>query len=348
MLTLDQLAEKVSLPPPIDHALKSGFDLVVSISGGKDSDAMTRVLHHMRFHQSRGWGGHMILLHSDLGRAEHQITPRYIAHFAQQIGLPLHVIAGSDLVDVIQARKIKLEAQGKNIPFWPSAQARYCTSDLKRNPINRFLRHWSGKQGRVVCAIGLRAEESTSRAKKPIMKERIGVQTQTRIAYDWLPIHHFTLSDVWNAIGYEPDEIRAIQEQSRGLTPEQLLIAHPDFHPAYSQSNDRLSCALCIFGSLGDLRNGAVQNPTVYREYVQMEIDSGFSFQAHRWLGDVAPDLLTPETRVGLEQAKTHKRQHQPSTILADIAHGQKKEADDTTYHFNENASPKPLQLPLF
>lgn len=37
MLTLEQLAEKVALPSPIGHALKSGFDLVVSISGGKDT-----------------------------------------------------------------------------------------------------------------------------------------------------------------------------------------------------------------------------------------------------------------------------------------------------------------------
>ena len=81
MQTLDQLAEKVILPPQIDHALKSGFALTVSISGGKDSDAMTRVLHHMRFQQARGWNGDMILITSNLGRAEHQITPQYIEQF---------------------------------------------------------------------------------------------------------------------------------------------------------------------------------------------------------------------------------------------------------------------------
>jgi len=315
MQTLDQLAEKVSLPPQIDQALKAGFDLVVSISGGKDSDAMTRVLKHMWYGQARGWTGQMLLLHSHVGRAEHKITPRYIQRFAEQMALPLHVIDGVDLVDVMKARKAKLEAQGKAVPFWPSAKARYCTSDLKRNPINKFLRHWSGKRGRVICAIGMRAEESASRAKKPVVKTRAGVQTKTRTVYDWLPIHNFTREDVWHTLGYELDELRAIQTQSHGLSPEAILKSDFRAHPAYALGNDRLSCGLCIFGSLGDLRNGAAQNPEVYREYIQLEIDSGFSFQPKRWLGDVAPHHLTLEMKVALETAKsrTGKRYQQPA-----------------------------------
>lgn len=217
MQTLDQLAEKVILPPKIDAALKAGFALTVSISGGKDSDCMVRVLHHMRFRQSRGWTGEMILVTSDLGRAEHQITPRYIERFAKELDLPLHVIDGGDLVDVMKARKVRLEEQGKSTPFWPSAKARYCTSSTKRDPISRFLRHWSGKQGRLICAIGLRGEESRARAKKPVMKERVSVHTKSRNAYDWLPIHDFTLEDVWHTLGYEQEMLRAKQAACRGL-----------------------------------------------------------------------------------------------------------------------------------
>lgn len=316
MQTLDQLAEKVILPPQIDHALKSGFVLMVSISGGKDSDSMTRILHHMRFQQARGWNGDMLLITSNLGRAEHQITPQYIEQFAQQMNLPLHVIDGGDLVDVMKARKVKLDDQGKNVPFWPSAKARYCTSSTKRDPISRYLRHWSGKQGRVVCAIGMRAEESSARARKPVVKERVGVHTKTRTAYDWLPIHNFTSRDVWNALGYELEDLRAKQEQCKGLSPETVFHMQLGAHPSYFLGNERLSCALCILGSLGDLKNGAAQNPAVYREYVQMEIDSGYSFQPQRWLGDVAPEYLTPEMKTALEVAKSQKdKPHQQITI---------------------------------
>src|SRR5687767_1300201 len=109
MQTLDQLSEKVALPPVIDQALRSGFDLVISISGGKDSDAMTRLLHHMGFNQRRSWHGRMILVHADLGRAERKITPTYVQRFASELGLPLHIVQSGDLVDVIKARKSRLE-----------------------------------------------------------------------------------------------------------------------------------------------------------------------------------------------------------------------------------------------
>jgi hypothetical protein len=37
---------------------------------------------------------------------------------------------------------------------------------------------------------------------------------------------------------------------------------------------------------------------------VQLEIESGFAFQGSRWLGDVAPHLLTPEMRAAHAAAK--------------------------------------------
>ncbi|MBZ0307107.1 MAG: phosphoadenosine phosphosulfate reductase family protein [Anaerolineae bacterium] len=309
MLTLDQLTEKVALPTEIDHALKRGFDLAFSISGGKDSDVMSHLLYHMRFHQPRGWRGRIILLHAHLGRAERLITPRYIARFADQIGLPLHIVDGGDLVDIIKARKAKLEAQGKQVPFWPSAQARYCTSSCKCDKLSAFLRTWAGK---VICAMGLRAAESPARAHKPIVQLRSGVHTKTRTAYDWLPLHHFTTAEIWNAIGYSLDELHNLQAGFKGMTPQQIFETSFKAHPAYALGNERLSCGLCIFGSQGDLRNGARQNPEVYREYVQLEAASGYAFQPGHWLGDVAPELLPPELQTAFQAAKGQPPQSQP------------------------------------
>jgi len=49
-------------------------------------------------------------------------------------------------------------------------------------------------------------------------------------------------------------------------------------------------------------------NHTVYRELVALEIASTFSFQGDRWLGDVAPDLLTQGQRLALAEAKERAR----------------------------------------
>jgi hypothetical protein len=45
-------------------------------------------------------------------------------------------------------------------------------------------------------------------------------------------------------------------------------------------------------------------NADVYREMVDLEIASTFAFQGSRWLGDVAPHLLSDDQRAGLAAAK--------------------------------------------
>ncbi|NJL42120.1 MAG: hypothetical protein HC899_39925 [Leptolyngbyaceae cyanobacterium SM1_4_3] len=61
-----------------------------------------------------------------------------------------------------------------------------------------------------------------------------------------------------------------------------------------------------------DLRNGARQNPEVYREYVQLEVESGYAFQPGRWLGDIAPELLPPDLQTAFQAAKGETHQLRP------------------------------------
>ena len=59
-------------------------------------------------------------------------------------------------------------------------------------------------------------------------------------------------------------------------------------------------------GSAHDLRAAAncADNEAIYREMVELEIRSTFSFQGDRWLVDVAPSLLDPLMRSRLREAK--------------------------------------------
>jgi hypothetical protein len=45
-------------------------------------------------------------------------------------------------------------------------------------------------------------------------------------------------------------------------------------------------------------------NHDVYRRMVELEITSAFSFQSGKWLGDVAPHLLTADQAARLQKAK--------------------------------------------
>jgi hypothetical protein len=55
--------------------------------------------------------------------------------------------------------------------------------------------------------------------------------------------------------------------------------------------NERLSCALCIMGSLSDLQNGIRYNPELAETLISMEKESGFSFQMNRSLDSVQKGL---------------------------------------------------------
>lgn len=80
-------------------------------------------------------------------------------------------------------------------------------------------------------------------------------------------------------------------------------------HPvpsAYSFGSSRFSCCFCIMATLSDLLAATrdPRNHDLYREQCELEISSTFSFQANKWLSDVAPQLLTASQRERLPVAK--------------------------------------------
>lgn len=149
--------------PPHDpvRLLRDGAALVLSVSGRKDSDAMCH--HLLERRQAEGWSGAVAMVHADLGRAEWHNTTDYVHDLARRKNVPLYVVRWThgDLIDRIWQRYYSDPSR----PCWPSSKVRYCTSDLKRGPISRWIRN-AFPSGNVVCAVGLRAEESNSRAKR--------------------------------------------------------------------------------------------------------------------------------------------------------------------------------------
>ena len=286
LFPVEQTNPRDDIPDP-PALLSDGAALVLSVSGGKDSDAMSHHLLDLR--QREGWTGDVCMVHADLGsRVEWGQTPDYVRDLARRKGVPLHVVRWQhgDLIDRIWQRYHKDPSR----PCWPSAQMRYCTSDLKRGPISRWIRN-TFPSGNLICALGMRALESHARAKKVTFKARTDctAPTKGRFVYDWLPIHDWSEADVWHCI------------QQHGNV----------YHEAYTHGNQRLSCALCVLASLNDLINGAVHNPDTYREYCRIEAVTGYSFRRDFWLSDLKPELLPSETRVAVRQHQQTQIQYQ-------------------------------------
>lgn len=278
--------------PDIELYLAQHAPVAIGVSGGKDSDAAA--LATVAYLDRVGHTGPRVLIHADLGRVEWRSSLPQCQRLAEYLGLELIVVRRErgDLMDRwLQrwrdnvARYAALECVKVIMP-WSSASMRFCTSELKVAIIWRELaRRFAGQT--ILSVTGIRREESAGRAKAPVSKLKgklTGAHRGTQ-GFDWHPIIDWSLSDVLDL------------HETSGFP----------LHEAYTRyGNTRVSCAFCILASRPDLlaSSTCADNHDIYREMVDLEIASTFSFQDSGWLGDVAPHLLTADQLAGLKAAK--------------------------------------------
>ena len=172
----------------------------------------------------------LIIVHAILHEVEWEGLPEHIAATTEH---PIfYVAAGKSLLSMAEER-------GK----FPSPVYRQCTSDLKRGPVETFIRRYllqhPALQGRVVNCMGLRAEESRARSKLNTLTKNARNSRGGRTWFDWLPIHTLSTSAVFAEIA------QATQQP----------------HWAYQAGMTRLSCVFCIMASAADLRTAARLRP---------------------------------------------------------------------------------------
>lgn len=228
----------IHIPSECREMIRSGALVSVSTSGGKDSQAMTILLSRIVPRDQ------LVAVHAPLEGVE---WPGTIEHIRATLpaGVPLilaHVTSGKTLLDRVEERGM-----------WPSSAVRWCTSDHKRTPIERELRRYLKAHprfgGRIVSAMGMRAEESSARARKTPWRLNERNSRAGRTWFDWLPIHDLAEGQVFDVI------------RGAGQAP----------HPAYAMGMSRLSCVFCIMASRADLRTAARLQPQLYQRYVALE-----------------------------------------------------------------------------
>jgi 3'-phosphoadenosine 5'-phosphosulfate sulfotransferase (PAPS reductase)/FAD synthetase len=287
----DLLHNTIAVTPEITDLLARRAPVSLSTSGGKDSSAMS--LATSVYLDEIGHQGPRLLIHSDLGRVEWRESLPMCHKLADRLGLELVVVRrqAGDLLDRWQvrwrnnvARYANLETVCVILP-WSTPGMLFCRSELKAAIICReLIRRFPGEV--IISGTGIRREESATRACAPISapQPRLANATHRTSGHDWHPIADWTLSRV---LAYHQ------------------LRQFP-LHPAYARGMSRVSCAYCVMGSRSDLATsaGCPDNQNLYREQVDIEISSSFSFQSGHWLGDLAPALLTQEQQRGLAEAK--------------------------------------------
>lgn len=242
--------------------------LVVSTSGGKDSQAM--LSHVVDTARAAAVGERLRAVHADLGRVEWPGTLALITRQCGTYDIPVEVVSKVDSAAAPADLLERVALRG----LWPSAQQRWCTSDHKRGPIRKYFtrlaREWrddhpeADRPCRILSCIGLRAQESTARARRRPLRSGV-VATRNQHVDEWLPILDWSDDDVWSKIG------------DSGLP----------HHPAYDQGMKRLSCSFCVLGSRAGLIRAAQLRPELAAEYHAVEVAIGHSFRADLTMGEI-------------------------------------------------------------
>lgn len=241
--------------PDIGEFIASGALVVANHSGGKDSQAMLiKLLERVPREQ-------LLVVHASLGEVEWEGALELAQRQASDAGIPFLVAkAGKTFFEMVEHRHAV--RPGPNSPCFPSAANRQCTSDLKRDPIQREVRRWATARGftKIVTCLGIRAGESPGRARRPALSINARGSRAGRTWLEWLPIHDLTTAEVFETI------------RAAGQTP----------HWAYAAGNSRLSCVFCILASPKDLANGAKHRPELLARYLELEARTGYTMHQSR------------------------------------------------------------------
>ena len=108
--------------------------------------------------------------------------------------------------------------------------------------------------------MGLRADESASRARRPALAFSARNSRAGRRWLDWLPIHHLTEAEVFATIA------------AAGERP----------HWVYAKGLSRYSCSFCIMASREDLRIAVRLRPRLAAEVMALEEEIGHTLSPSR------------------------------------------------------------------
>jgi len=187
---------------------------VVNVSGGKDSSAL---LLWMKAHYPLN---PMTALYNDTG-FEHLGVEGYIREMTGQLGVPLVVLSPKiDLLSlVMQANQI------------PTGFCRFCTSRLKQNPADKWVRK-AFPHGKVIQCFGFRAEESPARAKKKVLSPYPKLCTRKREVLFYAPLLDWKTADVVDLVESEGFKLFPTYEYLSRLSCRYCFLAGKRDHDA--------------------------------------------------------------------------------------------------------------------
>lgn len=210
----------------------AGAIFYVNMSGGKDSLLTFLTISEI------APSSQISIVHADLEDVD---WPGLPDHIAQTTGAAPNVVkAKRSFLELVENRR-----------KWPSPKQRFCTSELKRAPIESFIRSDMRDRGATLAVDcqGMRAAESTRRAKLLDFKVNDRLTNSKRQVFTSLPIFDVSTPDVF----------------------AKIKTAGREVHNAYGLGSRRVSCVFCIMACKGDLAIGAREHPALLDRLAETE-----------------------------------------------------------------------------
>ena len=234
---------------------------VVGISGGKDSTATA-----LYYIENMEETPHFVFCDTGI---EAPATYEYIEYLSEKLkelsGVGIETIK-ADFTERMAKKSAKLEAKGEQIrvaaltptgnPFldlciwkgrFPSARARFCTQELKLEPVKKYISALMAERNDVVSWSGERAEESLARSKKPV--KEVLMKTDEATAYTYRPILRWTEQMCFDML------------KRHGVEP----------NPLYAKGFSRVGCFPCVMCRKGEIKLISDLYPEVFERLESWE-----------------------------------------------------------------------------
>lgn len=160
---------------------------------------------------------------------------------------------------------------GRGYPA-PSKAFRWCTERMKIDPANRFILERVAEYGEVIMVLGVRSDESATRAQVMSLHKIIGNRLKRHStlprAYVYTPIENFTTNDVWTYLLQWPspwgnnnrDLVALYKNSQSGECPLVIDTTTP------SCGNSRFGCWVCTVVTQDKAMESMIDNGEYWME----------------------------------------------------------------------------------